>query len=104
MSFTADDVDLLVAELGAALTHSQFAAFETAARAALDGLACSGPGAAYRVLREVQRHYFDPPLDTYAAHEGARHYRPTKLTSLPPIGRPDRAEDAQLRNRFKRAG
>ena len=104
MSSTIDDTDPLIAELGASLTPSQYAAFEAAARDVLASLVCSGPGSAYRALRDLQRHHFDPPTDMGTAHEGARHYRPTKLTSLPPIGRPDRAEDGQLRNRFRRAG
>ena len=102
MSFTTDDVADVIAELGASLTPSQYSAFAAAAHAALGN--CSGPGAAYRILRDLQRNFFDPPTDMGTAHEGARHYRPSKLASLPPIGRPDRAEGAQERNRFKRAG
>ena len=104
MSSTIDDTDPLIAELGASLTPSQYAAFEAAARDVLASLVCSGPGSAYRALRDLQRHHFDPPTDMGTAHEGARHYRPSKLASLPPIGRPDRAEDGVLRNRFRSAG
>jgi len=104
MSFTTEDVDTIIAELGASLTPSQYTAFETAARGILESLACSGPGAAYRALRDLQRRHFDPPLDRVEAHAGAKHYRPSKLAALPPIGRPDRAEDGVLRNRFRSAG
>jgi hypothetical protein len=102
MSFTTEDVDAVIAELGASLTPSQYSAFAAAAHAALGN--CSGPGAAYRILRGLQRNFFDPPTDMGTAHEGARHYRPSKLAALPAIGRPDRAEDGQLRNRFRRVG
>jgi len=104
MSFTTEDDAAIIAELGASLTPSQYIAFETAARGILESLACSGPGAAYRALRDLQRRHFDPPADAIEAHAPRHYRRPTKLTSLPPIGRPDRAEDGQLRNRFRRAG
>jgi len=61
MSFTTDDADLVIAELGASLTPSQYSAFTAAAHAALGN--CSGPGAAYRILRDLQRNFFDPPVD-----------------------------------------
>jgi hypothetical protein len=100
MSSIPDEIDQLVVELGASLTPSQYTAFAAAAHAALGN--CSGPGAAYRILRDLQRNFYDPPRDAFVAHEGARHYRPTKLTSLPPIGRPDRAEGGQQRNAWRR--
>ena len=105
MSSTIDDTDPLIAELGASLTPSQYAAFEAAARDVLASLVCSGPGSAYRALRDLQRRHFDPPADAIEAH-APKHYRAgsTKLSSLPPIGRPDRAEGGQQRNRFRRAG
>jgi hypothetical protein len=102
MSFTTDDVAAVIAELGASLEPSQYHAFAAAAHAALGN--CSGPGAAYRILRDLQRSFFDPPDDVAAAHAPRHWRRPTKLSSLPPIGRPDRNEGAQERNRFKRAG
>jgi len=102
MSFSTDDVAAIVAELGASLSPSQYSAFAAAAHAALGN--CSGPGAAYRILRDLQRCYFDPPADDPNRYAPRHWRRPTKLSSLPPIGRPDRAEGAQERNRFKRAG
>ena len=83
MPFTTDDVAALVSELGASLTPSQYSAFAAAAHAALGN--CSGPGAAYRILRDLQRSYFDPPSDSRAI-AGARHHTPNKLNSLPAIG------------------
>jgi len=81
-----DDVDSLISELGASLPAPQYAAFETAARAALGGLVCSGPGIGYRILRDLQRSYYDYPPDPRVAH-GPKHYRAgsTKLAALPPI-------------------
>jgi hypothetical protein len=102
MSFTTEDVDTIIAELGASLTPSQYSAFAAAAHAALGN--CSGPGAAYRILRGLQRNFFDPPTDIGAAHEGAKHYRPSKLIAGPAIGRPDRAEGGQQRNAWRRVG
>ena len=102
MPFTTDDVAALVSELGASLTPSQYSAFAAAAHAALGN--CSGPGAAYRILRDLQRCYFDPPADDPNRYAPRHWRRPTKLSSLPPIGRPDRNEGAQERNRFRRAG
>jgi hypothetical protein len=99
-----DDVDSLISELTASLQPQQHAAFEAAARSALAGLECAGPGLAYRLLVPLQRAHFDPPDDAVEAHAPRHYRRPTKLSSLPPIGRPDRAEGAQERNRFKRAG
>jgi hypothetical protein len=100
----SDDLDLLISELAASLEPPQHAAFETAARSALAGLDCAGPGLAYRILAPLQRSFFDPPADARMANVGARHQRPSKLIAAQPIGRPDRAEDGQLRNRFRRAG
>ena len=85
MSSTIDDTDPLIAELGASLTPSQYAAFESAARDVLASLVCSGPGSAYRALRDLQRRHFDPPSDTTEAHAPRHYRRPTKLSSLPPV-------------------
>jgi hypothetical protein len=94
MSFTAEDADLVIAELGASLDPSQYAAFAAAAHAALGN--CSGPGLAYRILRDLQKNFFDPPRE--ASNMGARHYRSNKLNSLPPIG----AEDLGARETRRR--
>jgi hypothetical protein len=103
MSLTTEDTDPLIVELGASLTPSQYAAFESAARDILASLACSGPGSAYRALRDLQRQHFDPPADDPNRYT-PRHYRPSKLVDQPPIGRPDRAEGGRARNQFRRAG
>jgi len=85
-----DEVDLLVVQLAASLEPSQHYAFLAAARTALAGIPCLGPGSAYRVLAPLQRRFFDPPADTRAL-AGPRHHQPNKLNSLPPVG----AEDAR---------
>jgi hypothetical protein len=79
-----DEIDSLVSELSASLPR-QHAAFEAAARSALAGLDCAGPGLAYRTLVPIQRAHFDPPTDARVI-AGARHHHPNKLNSLPPIG------------------
>jgi hypothetical protein len=104
MSPLPDEVDLLVVQLAASLEPPQHAAFIDAARTALADIPCLGPGSAYRVLVPLQRRFFDPPSDTIEAHAPKHYRRPTKLSSLPPIGRPDRAEGGQQRNAWRRAG
>ena len=101
MPLDVDEIDRLIGELAASLGN-QHSAFVAAAYAALGG--CSGVGQAYRILVPLQRQFFDPPDDAVEAHAPRHYRRPTKLSSLPPIGAPDRAEGGQERNRFKRAG
>ena len=85
MSALPDEVDLLVVQLAASLEPPQHAAFIDAARVILADIPCLGPGSAYRVLVPLQRRFFDPPEDRVAY--GPQHYRrPTKLSSLPPVG------------------
>ena len=79
-----DEIDSLISELAASLPRSQHAAFEAAARSALAGLDCAGPGLAYRILAPLQRAHFDPPTDSRVI-AGPRHHHPNKLNSLPPI-------------------
>jgi hypothetical protein len=79
-----DDIDTLISELSASLEPPQHAAFETAARSALAGLNCAGPGLAYRILAPLQRSFFDPPDDARVT-SGPRHHRPNKLNALPPL-------------------
>jgi hypothetical protein len=95
------DTELLICELSASLTRR--CAFETAARAALAAINCSGCGAAYRVLAPLQRAYWDPPPDDMR-REGARHLRPSKLQNLPAVGRPDPREGGRDRHRFRVMG
>ena len=83
-----DDVDTLISELSASLEPPQHAAFEAAARSALAGLDCAGPGLAYRILVPLQRRFFDPPDDARVT-AGPRHHRPNKLTALPAVGAED---------------
>jgi hypothetical protein len=100
-----DEINQLILQLAASIPPPEYDNFITAAHAVLTEIDCNhlGVGLAYRRLRELQRSHYDYPPDPRAAH-GPNHYRPSKLSSLPPIGRPDRAEDGQLRNRFRRAG
>jgi hypothetical protein len=97
MSFTTDDVAALVSELGASLTPSQYSAFSAAAHAALGN--CSGPGAAYRILRDLQRSYFDPPADDPGRY-APRHYRPSKLATGPPLDEDSARGRAHARTRW----
>jgi hypothetical protein len=96
------EFELLIAELAASLVPSQRYAFEAAARAALTAVNCSGPGTAYRILRDLQRNFFDPPTDMGAAHEGARHYRPSKLADGPPLDEDSARGRAHARTRWMR--
>ena len=94
------DFDALIAELGAALAPSARAAFELAARDVLQAAGCSGVGAGYRLLRDVQRRHWDPPPDDMR-REGARHLRPSKLQNLPAVGAEDPRTGARDRRRFQ---
>jgi hypothetical protein len=96
------DPDALITRLAGPLLPADRAAFRAAAEAALAGISCSGPGAAYRVVAALQRAYFDPPPDRYA-HAGPRP-RPSKLSNGPPIGRDDPRVGARDRRRFKPVG
>jgi hypothetical protein len=82
------EVDDLVQQLSHSLEPPQRHAFVDAAQAALGTIPCLGVGVAYRTLAGLQRQFFDPPDDRVAY--GPQHYRrPTKLTSLPPVGADD---------------
>jgi hypothetical protein len=85
-----DEIDELVLQLAASLEPAQHHAFIAAARTALTGIPCIGPGSAYRVLVPIQRRFFDPPDDVRVI-ASPRHHQPNKLNSLPPVG----AEDAR---------
>jgi hypothetical protein len=98
MPATSAEIDALLIELAASLTPPQRAAFEAAARAALDAAGCSGCGAAYRVLAPLQRGYWDPPVDT--RHMGARPSGASRLCADVPIGASDPREGARDRRRF----
>ena len=78
------DIEQLISELSASLIPPQHAAFEAAARDALEAARCSGPGAAYRLIGPLQRQFFDPPDDLHLAHSGPRH-RGGKLSRGPAI-------------------
>jgi hypothetical protein len=92
MSALPDEVDLLVVQLAASLEPSQHNAFIAAARAALAGIPCLGPGSAYRVLAPLQRQFFDPPSDARAI-AGPHHNRGNKLYALPAIGAVEEPEN-----------
>jgi hypothetical protein len=81
----SDDIDLLIYQLAASLPPPQYAAFIADAYRALAGIPHLGCGLAYRVLRELQRHHFDPPPDKVASHPSSRHRRASKLASGPPL-------------------
>ena len=83
MSSIPDEIDELVLQLAASLVPSQYDAFVIAARTALAGISCIGPGSAYRILAPLQRRFFDPPEERVAV--GPRHHHPNKLNSLPAI-------------------
>ena len=93
------ELELLVAELGASLEPTQYTAFAAAARAALGK--CSGPGAAYRILRDLQRSYFDPPADDPGRY-APRHYRPSKLADGPALTEDSARGRASTRTRWMR--
>ena len=97
-----DDVDLLLSELSASLSSPQYVAFLAAARAALAGIPCLGPGAAYRALAPLQKFYFDPPPDARHANLGARHHRASKLAAAPPIGAEDPRATGRARAQWAR--
>jgi hypothetical protein len=79
------DPDALIARLSGPLTPSDRIAFRRAAEAALAGLSCPGPGAAYRAVAALQRDYFSPPADHRASWDIAHEPRVSKLTSARPI-------------------
>ena len=81
------EIDGLLIELSASLERPQRAAFEVAARAALEAIPeCQlGPGAAFRALRDLQKLFFDAPPDDMR-REGARHHRSSKLIDAPALG------------------
>ena len=101
-AMSPDDVDLLLSELSASLSPPQYSAFIAAARAALEGITCLGPGAAYRALAPLQKFYFDPPPDARHANLGARHHRASKLAAAPPIGAEDPRATGRARAQWAR--
>jgi hypothetical protein len=103
ISQSADiDVDSLISELAASLVPPQRAAFEAAARAALEAVNCSGAGAAYRVLAPLQRGYWDPPSDWATnAPSGPGSRRPSKLVTAEAIGRDDPRVGGRDRHRLR---
>ena len=94
------DLDALIAELAASLAPGARNAFEVAARDVLRAAGCSGVGAGYRLLRDVQRRHWDPPSDDMR-REGARHLRPSKLQNLPAVGTDDPRCGARDRHRLR---
>jgi hypothetical protein len=95
------DLDALIVELGAALSPSARNAFELAARDVLQAAGCSGVGAGYRLLRDVQRRHWDPPSDDMW-REGARHQRSSKLADGPPLDEDSARGRASTRSRWMR--
>ena len=95
------DLDALIAELAASLAPGARNAFEVAARDVLRAAGCSGVGAGYRLLRDVQRRHWDPPSDDMR-REGARHQRSSKLADGPPLGDDSSRGQASARARWMR--
>jgi len=96
------DLDALISGLAWGLAPGDRSAFRAAAESAIAGLPCVGPGIAFRVVSSLWRGYFHPPADNYAAHGGARHYRPSKLVQAEAIGAPDPREDGRARRAMAR--
>jgi hypothetical protein len=94
-----DDVEALIEHLAYALQPSAKEPFRHAARSALAGIPCCGPGVAWRVLGPLQRRYFDPPLDRAY---GPRPGQGGKLVAdAEPVGRDDPRVGARDRRRFR---
>jgi hypothetical protein len=83
------EVDDLVQQLSYSLEPPQRHAFIDAAQTALESIPCLGVGVAYRTLAGLQKQFFDPPDDAVEAHAPKHYRRPTKLSSLPPVGAED---------------
>jgi hypothetical protein len=98
----SEEIDQLLSELSASLTPPQHFAFCTAARAALAAVPCLGPGAAYRLLADLQKFYFEPPPDRLAG-VGVRH-RANKLIAAAPIGADDPRCGGRDRRRLRVVG
>jgi len=94
-----DELELLIAELGASLSPAQYNAFVAAAHVALGN--CSGIGIGYRILRDLQKAYFDPPADD-PGRSAPRHYRPSKLADGPPLDDDSARGRAHARSRWMR--
>ena len=95
------DLDALISELAASLAPSARDAFELAARDVLQAAGCSGVGAGYRLLRDVQRRHWDPPDDLHLAHSGPRH-RGGKLSNGPAVNEDSTRGRATARSRWLR--
>jgi hypothetical protein len=86
MSIADDaDPDALISRLAGPLSPPAREAFRRAAEAALAGIPCPGPGAAYRALAALQRDYFTPPADHRASWDIVHEPRVSKLIGAPPI-------------------
>ena len=88
MAISDLDAEQLINRFCVPLNVGDRAAFRAAAESALAQLPCTGPGIAYRTLREVFRQYFHPR-------------RPSKLTDGPPIGADDPRTGGRDRHRFR---
>jgi hypothetical protein len=85
---TADDFDALLAHFAAPLPADRRGEFSRAAQTALAGLRCPGPGLVHRILAELVRGYFIPPIadDDHGGRKGVyRNRRPSKLVNAAPI-------------------
>src|SRR5262249_15459875 len=93
------DFEQLISRFCGALLPCDRAAFRSAAEAALGQIPCAGEGVCYRILRDVFRQYFRPPPDP-RGHE-PRHYRESRLRSLPAVGAEDPRTGGRDRNRLR---
>jgi hypothetical protein len=101
---TSDDVEQAISRFCGPLSVADRAAFRAAAENALAQLPCSGPGIAYRTLRDVWRGFFRPPDDAETNHlVGVGSRRPSKLAGAEAIGRDDPRCGARARNSFRAA-
>jgi hypothetical protein len=71
MPIAASDLDI-VFSLASPLEPTRQSAFVAAVRERLEAAAIAGPGQTHRIARDLQRQYFDPPVDTRAGEPASR--------------------------------
>jgi|SRR5215813_7636583 len=97
----SDDVEELINRLCGPLSAGDRGDFRRAAEAALAQLPCSGPGIAFRTLRELFRSYFHPPDDHAVCGPRHQRRRSSKLLAAPAVGASDPREGARDRRRLR---
>jgi hypothetical protein len=86
------DTESLIARLSGPLDPADRPAFRRAAESALSASECWGEGLAYRVVTELWRGYFRPPLNIHYG-QAMRAARGSKLIDEPSIGRSSRRDE-----------